>query len=214
MFPGQYFDEETGLHYNYFRDYDLSTERYIESDPEGINGGLNSYNYAFQNPMVFVDPNGGSPIRFGEILSFGFSFSVSLPRIAPGIGVGGGTGFTVRKCCAEDGLIHNEIFVTARMGVAFGTPTSFSVAPTGRGNIGLARFGRLPECLMFNETLDNRSARFIDFTAFGISGNLDLFTGKFVVGASGSVGASATFNIFQRDILIERSPPISDCPCK
>ena len=35
-FPGQYYDGETGLHYNYFRDYDSTTGRYVESDPLGI----------------------------------------------------------------------------------------------------------------------------------------------------------------------------------
>ena len=39
-FPGQYYDQETGLHYNYFRTYDPETGRYVESDPIGLGGGL------------------------------------------------------------------------------------------------------------------------------------------------------------------------------
>ena len=57
-FAGQYFDTETNLHYNYFRDYDPVTGRYLSSDPIGLAGGINTYGYANANPLRFVDPYG------------------------------------------------------------------------------------------------------------------------------------------------------------
>jgi RHS repeat-associated protein len=57
-FPGQYLDAETGLHYNYFRDYEAGTGRYVESDPIGLDGGVNTYSYVESNVLLYVDPKG------------------------------------------------------------------------------------------------------------------------------------------------------------
>jgi len=54
-FPGQYFDVETGHHYNINRDYNPVTGRYIQSDPIGFDGGVNGYLYVGGNPVVLVD---------------------------------------------------------------------------------------------------------------------------------------------------------------
>jgi RHS repeat-associated protein len=57
-YPGQYFDQETGLHYNYNRYYDSETGRYLRSDPIGLNGGLNRYIYGNGNPLRYIDYEG------------------------------------------------------------------------------------------------------------------------------------------------------------
>ena len=74
-FPGQYFDAETGLNYNYFRDYESGTGRYVESDPIGQKGGAATYSYAGSNVLSYDDPLGlfctGTRIPISPWLEFG-----------------------------------------------------------------------------------------------------------------------------------------------
>jgi RHS repeat-associated protein len=60
-FPGQYFDAETQTHYNYFRDYEPTTGRYVESDPSGLDGGIDPYLYVDAVPLWDADFSGEAP---------------------------------------------------------------------------------------------------------------------------------------------------------
>ncbi|EJT83022.1 rhs-like protein [Pseudomonas putida S11] len=64
-FQGQYFDDETGLHYNTYRFYDSNIGRYITQDPIGLAGGLNIYSYA-TNPLKEIDPLGWCSTKLGS----------------------------------------------------------------------------------------------------------------------------------------------------
>ena len=66
-FPGQYYDVETGLSYNFYRYYDPSVGGYTQSDPIGLDGGsMSTYSYVNDDPLDYIDPEGlagGAPRR-------------------------------------------------------------------------------------------------------------------------------------------------------
>ncbi|MCG8122366.1 MAG: hypothetical protein N0E55_00175, partial [Candidatus Thiodiazotropha taylori] len=82
-FPGQYYDQETGNYYNYFRDYDPATGGYLQSDPIGLEGGFNTYSYAYQNPNLYIDPTGEFGVVgavFGSVLDIAMQMAMNGGR--------------------------------------------------------------------------------------------------------------------------------------
>ena len=76
-FPGQYHDSETGLYYNLNRYYDPTTGRYLRADPFG--DGINLYTYCFNNPLLFIDPEGLCVVRkVGIYLGAGYGEEAAL----------------------------------------------------------------------------------------------------------------------------------------
>jgi RHS repeat-associated protein len=79
-FPGQYFDSESNLNYNYFRDYDPTIGRYAESDPIGLNGGLNTYAYASDSGAMNADPLGLATVN---LCAMCHSNGIQAPQVPP-----------------------------------------------------------------------------------------------------------------------------------
>ena len=73
-YPGQVFDEETGLSYNLHRYYDAATGRYMQADPIGLEGGWNRFGYVGGNPLIYGDPQG-----LFKVMWQGESFATTSP---------------------------------------------------------------------------------------------------------------------------------------
>jgi len=113
-FPGQYYDAETGLHYNYHRSYNPSTGRYLNPDPIGLAGGLNLFAYVQNNPINSGDPNGMVGIGGGAYYVAGAEAS-----------------FTNSTCC-ENGNLYKVKILTICGGLGLGirgaTPIGAKIA--------------------------------------------------------------------------------------
>jgi RHS repeat-associated protein len=111
-YPGQYFDQESGLHYNYHRSYSAATGRYTQSDPIGLDGGWNRFGYANAAPTMFTDPKGLiAPAIVACAVSAPCAATVVLLCATAGKAISEALskGYTVRTYdCTNDGSCPND----------------------------------------------------------------------------------------------------------
>lgn len=120
-FPGQYYDAETGLSYNYHRDYESTTGRYVEPDPLGLRAGPSEYAYVGSDPINNIDIN-------GLIAWKGEMYSVA----GADIGGGGVYLFDLKSDCIDNHYVYTHVFAS---GVGPGAGYDLIIPGAGGGPV-------------------------------------------------------------------------------
>ena len=102
-YPGQYFDQGTKLHYNYFRSYDSRTGRYTQGDPIGLDGGWHRFSYVDGNPLTNIDPTG--------LVTWSCTLNVFAAQAA-----GGGGGATINYTLKSE-CVRGQRFIVQGEGI-------------------------------------------------------------------------------------------------
>jgi RHS repeat-associated protein len=145
--PGQNIDAETGFYYNLNRDYMPNIGRYLETDPIGLGGGLNTYAYGKNNPLKFTDRSGKNPVVIavgvGVFAAGAYAGYINSPQHPyTGAFIGGSAAVAALFAAPEVAGAYVEVAATARMGqtaqIAAGTFGAAATVATATGGTTVA----------------------------------------------------------------------------
>jgi len=126
--PGQRHDAESGLHYNYYRDYDSSLGIYKQSDPIGLAGGVNTYAYVGSSPLVKTDPYGLLAVA-GDALAMGWLLRQPPGEAAQRMGEEAGRLCALKIPCNAGNQVANLINAECQPLISFSGGTRSTIAP-------------------------------------------------------------------------------------